>query len=79
MPSVTLNRRLFLAAGAAAVGSAIGLDARAQSQNAVRLIYPFAAGSGGDTMARIVAEKLNSGLSVPAIVENRTGNGAQAA
>ena len=73
MPSEFLNRRSFLAAGAAAVGSAIGLDARAQTQNAVRLIYPFAAGSGGDTMARIVAEKLNAGLSVPVIVENRTG------
>lgn len=73
MPSAFLNRRSFLAASVAVVGSAIGLDARAQSQNAVRLIYPFAAGSGGDTVARIVAEKLSAGLSVPVIVENRTG------
>jgi tripartite-type tricarboxylate transporter receptor subunit TctC len=73
MPFEFLNRRLFLATGAAAAVSALGLDARAQTQNAVRLIYPFAAGSGGDTMARIVAEKLNAGLSVPVIVDNRTG------
>jgi tripartite-type tricarboxylate transporter receptor subunit TctC len=73
MPYEFLNRRSFLAAGAAVVGSAIGLDARAQSQGTVRLIYPFAAGSAGDTMARIVAEKLSAGLSLPVIVENRTG------
>ncbi len=73
MQGKLLNRRLFIGASAAAIGSAIGFDARAQSQNAVRLIYPFAAGSGGDTLARIVAEKLSTGLSVPVIVDNRTG------
>ena len=73
MHTRSLSRRALLATGAAALGCAIGFDAMAQSQNAVRLIYPFAAGSGGDTLARIVAEKLNTGLSVPVIVENRTG------
>ncbi|MGE3993436.1 Bug family tripartite tricarboxylate transporter substrate binding protein, partial [Pseudorhodoplanes sp.] len=68
-----LNRRSFLVAGAAALGSAITVDADAQTQGTVRLIYPFAAGSGGDAMARIVADKLSAGLSTPVIVENRTG------
>jgi tripartite-type tricarboxylate transporter receptor subunit TctC len=37
------------------------------------VIYGFSAGSGGDTLARIVADKLSAGLSMPVIVENRTG------
>ncbi|MGE3159999.1 MAG: Bug family tripartite tricarboxylate transporter substrate binding protein [Xanthobacteraceae bacterium] len=73
MPFGLLNRRSFLAVGVAAVGSAIHLDAHSQTPGTVRLIYPFAAGSGGDTMARIVADKLSAGLSTPVIVENRTG------
>ncbi|MGD9922713.1 MAG: Bug family tripartite tricarboxylate transporter substrate binding protein [Pseudorhodoplanes sp.] len=67
------NRRSVLKGAAVLLGAAAAPGAYAQNQNAVRLIYPFAAGSGGDTMARIVAEKLSAGLSVPVIVENRTG------
>ncbi len=67
------NRRSVLKGAAVFLGATAIPGARAQNQNAVRLIYPFAAGSGGDTMARIVAEKLNAGLSAPVIVENRTG------
>jgi tripartite-type tricarboxylate transporter receptor subunit TctC len=67
------SRRSVLKGAAVLLGATAVPGARAQNQNTVRLIYPFAAGSGGDTMARIVAEKLNAGLSASVIVENRTG------
>ena len=67
------DRRSVLKGAALLVGAASAPAAFAQSQNTVRVIYGFAAGSGGDTMARLVADKLSAGLSMPVIVENRTG------
>lgn len=68
------RRRSFLIASlAAALTVPFASGALAQSQNNMRVIYPFAAGSGGDTLTRIVAETLSAGASATAIVENRTG------
>src|SRR5450631_887024 len=39
----------------------------------IRLIVPFAAGSGGDFLGRLVGAKLADVLGQPAIVENRPG------
>ena len=39
----------------------------------VRIIFPFAAGSSGDTLARVIAERLGIGLNRSVIVENKTG------
>lgn len=39
----------------------------------VRLIFPFAAGSSGDALARVIAEKLGVGLHRSVIVENKAG------
>lgn len=39
----------------------------------IRIIFPFAAGGSGDTLARLIAEKLHEGLNRPVIVEDRTG------
>lgn len=67
------NRRTLLASGAVLLGLVAASPVQAQAQKAVRIIYSFAPGSGGDAVARIVAEKLGSKLSVPVIVDNRTG------
>jgi tripartite-type tricarboxylate transporter receptor subunit TctC len=39
----------------------------------IRLIFPFVAGGTGDALARIVAERMQSVLGQPTIVENRAG------
>ncbi|GAB2911867.1 tripartite tricarboxylate transporter substrate binding protein [Paralcaligenes sp. KSB-10] len=44
-------------------------------QRAITLIVPFAAGGGGDTLARLVAEPLGRELGQAVIIENRPGAG----
>lgn len=39
----------------------------------IKVLYPFAAGGSGDVLARIVTDRLATGLGASAIVENRTG------
>lgn len=57
-----------------AVAAALPLPARAQiAEQPIRIIFPFAAGSSGDALARLIAEHLRVALNQPAIVENRTG------
>ena len=41
----------------------------------VRMIVPYAAGGGGDIVARVIAERLQSRLGQTVIVENRVGGG----
>ncbi|CAN1525007.1 Bordetella uptake gene [Rhabdaerophilaceae bacterium] len=68
-----MDRRLFVAG---LCGSALALPslspARAQTA-ATRIIYPFAAGGGGDTICRLIAEEIRKPLARQVIVENRTG------
>lgn len=46
--------------------------AHAQS-NAIRIIFPYAAGGSGDATARLLADKLQTSLGQTVMVENRTG------
>jgi tripartite-type tricarboxylate transporter receptor subunit TctC len=41
----------------------------------IRLIVPFAAGGGNDTVARLVSQRLSVGLGQPLVVDNRPGAG----
>src|SRR6516164_8666537 len=53
---------------------ALASPARAQlGLEPIHIIFPFAAGGSGDTLARLLAEHLRVTLAVPVIVENRTG------
>lgn len=72
-----MDRRALLA-GSAAMG--VASAARAYPVRPVTLVVPFAAGSGTDTVARIVAQQLGTRLGQSVVVENRAGaNGSVAA
>src|SRR3569832_195309 len=68
-----MDRRHFLAGGigwslAAGAGAAF-----AQSGPLTKIIFPFAAGSGGDMVCRQLAQYLPPLIDRNVIVENRTG------
>jgi tripartite-type tricarboxylate transporter receptor subunit TctC len=68
-----ISRRAFIAGCAAAV---VPHSVGAQAQ-ALRIVYPYAAGGSLDAVARLLAERLQKTLSRPVIVENRTGAGGR--
>lgn len=77
-----MNRRHFLAEGTrlALLAGLAGLapDLRAQGRfpsKAIKFVVPFAAGGGGDVVARMLAQRLSERLGTPVVVENRTGAG----
>jgi tripartite-type tricarboxylate transporter receptor subunit TctC len=74
----TLPRRRFLhlAAGAAAL-PVLSRTANAQAYptQPVRIIVGFAAGSGSDILARLMAQWLTERLGQPIVIENRAGAG----
>jgi tripartite-type tricarboxylate transporter receptor subunit TctC len=73
-----IDRRTLIASAAA---MAVAAPARAAwPERPITLVVPFAAGSGTDTVARIVAQQLAARLGQGVVVENRAGaNGSVAA
>jgi tripartite-type tricarboxylate transporter receptor subunit TctC len=77
-----VNRRHFLAAGfrtsllagLAALASAPFAQGKFPNKT-IRYIAPFAAGGGGDLIARYLAQKLTEKFGSPVIVENKVGAG----
>jgi tripartite-type tricarboxylate transporter receptor subunit TctC len=74
-----IDRRTFIGS-AAALAAGTGTARAAWPERPVTMVVPFAAGSGTDTVARIVAEQLAAKLGQGVVVENRAGaNGSVAA
>jgi tripartite-type tricarboxylate transporter receptor subunit TctC len=65
------TRRQFLYLTAAALPTAAA--AQAYPSRPISLVVPFAAGGAGDTVARIVAERMRGPLGQPVVIENVTG------
>ena len=73
-----LKRRTHLALLAAIAASALAQPAFGQDST-LRIVVGYPPGGSSDRMARIVAEKLQSRLGSPVIVENRPGAGGRLA
>lgn len=74
------SRRVFLScltgAGAAAISTAtMRLSSATETwpQRAVKLVVPFAAGSGTDTLSRMVGDRLAAAIGQPVVIENKGG------
>ena len=68
-------RPVIMAAAVAAVALfAAVLPLRAELPNqTIRIVFPFTAGASGDTLARLIAEKMYDSLDRTVIVENKLG------
>ena len=53
-----------------------GPNPGAYPSRAVKWIVPFAAGGSGDTIARLLAERMTHALGQPVLIDNRGGNGS---
>jgi tripartite-type tricarboxylate transporter receptor subunit TctC len=68
-----MDRRKFLA-GCAGLSLSVNAGvAFGQSGPLTKIVFPFAAGAGGDTLCRVVAQHISQPLDRTVIVENRTG------
>jgi tripartite-type tricarboxylate transporter receptor subunit TctC len=74
-----MGRREFLLQGAAfalvAAAPAAFAQQRKYPEKPIKFVVPFAAGGGGDVVARMLAQRLSERISNPVMVENRTGAG----
>jgi tripartite-type tricarboxylate transporter receptor subunit TctC len=70
-----LTRVLAAAICVAGVAFAGASDAQEWPTKPIRLIVPFPAGGGTDTVARTIANGITEGLGQPIVVENRGGAG----
>lgn len=68
-----MKRRDFLAGSAATAWAGWTSGALAQSGPPTKIVFPFAAGSGGDALCRLLAQHIAPLLDRNMIVENRTG------
>ena len=68
-----MDRRKFIAGCVGLPWLAGAGEALGQSGPLTKMIFPFAAGGGGDTLCRILAQQLSQLLDRTVIVENRTG------
>src|SRR3954465_3136770 len=68
-----MDRRSFLAGCAGLSLAATTRNAFGQAGPLTRIIFPFAAGGGGDALCRLIAQHLGPALDRTVIVENRTG------
>ncbi len=75
MSGVLPTRGLSLAAAAGLALASAGLHAQGFPTKPIRMMVPFPAGGGSDTMGRIIGQSLGERLGQSIVVENRPGAG----
>jgi tripartite-type tricarboxylate transporter receptor subunit TctC len=68
-----MRRRDFIAGCLGLPLIAAADEALAETGPLTKIIFPFAAGGGGDTLCRLLAQQIGQALDRTVIVENRTG------
>src|SRR5688572_8765571 len=74
----SMRRRVFIQSGLALAAASALPAALAQQKypsKPIRFVVPFAAGGGGDVVARMLAQRLQERINNPIVVENKTGAG----
>jgi tripartite-type tricarboxylate transporter receptor subunit TctC len=67
-----MDRRQLLIGGGTSLGVLYGDPTRAAG-GTMKFVYPYAPGSGGDGLVRLLAEAMRTKLGVSTIVDNKTG------
>jgi tripartite-type tricarboxylate transporter receptor subunit TctC len=74
-----MRRRAFVQSAAVLGAAALAPGLRAQQakypSKPIRFVVPFAAGGGGDVVARMLAQRLQERIANPVMVENKVGAG----
>jgi tripartite-type tricarboxylate transporter receptor subunit TctC len=73
MRSVSGIRSALIVALTLCSGLSLAAESEKFPSKAIRIVVPFAAGGGGDFIARAWADKLSDTIKQPVIVENRGG------
>ena len=68
-----MDRRRFLVAAGIGIGGMLCGRPGEAAGSVLKFIYPYAPGSGGDILVRLLADDLQNKFGAPAIVENKPG------
>lgn len=67
-----MDRRTFIIGTAATAASLLSVRAQAAGTT-LKIVFPYTSGSGGDTLARVLADELEKKMGRATIVENKPG------
>jgi tripartite-type tricarboxylate transporter receptor subunit TctC len=67
------NRRAFILAGAAGLGSGLSASAASYPDRPIRIIIPYSAGGVGDAIMRLLSPQMENSLGQKLVIESKPG------